>query len=300
MSGKLKNTFLIIGGTSTIGRAVAKKCISENHPVVLTCRGDAAKCPPVGSPPIIELDLCTFSESWTPPAGVGVALICAGITQTHYCRTHPTASREVNVSQTFKLCQLLAHAGIHVVVLSTNQVFDGSRPHVERHAPTNPQTEYGKQKAELESAVSSAFPEACSIVRLTKVVHQELSILKNWKNALQRDEVIHPFSDFYCAPIGLQTVADSLYAWMLNPVPGIHHLSGERDIAYAEMAWALCRFLRKPEALVRPIRVEDADQALEWNPRYTSLDMSNSSQPITPECLTPETVLDNCFIQSKY
>src|SRR5690606_13067764 len=113
-----------------------------------------------------ELDLASDVSKWEPPA-CDVAFLCAGVSSMERCRTEPERARRVNVAGTIAVAQRLLDRGAHLVYLSSNQVFDGSKPKRRGDEPTCPRSEYGRQKAHVEQALSGQ--RAC-IVRLTKVL----------------------------------------------------------------------------------------------------------------------------------
>ena len=93
------------------------------------------------------------APSGKAPAAVEAAVICAAITRQELCRKEPEATRQINVVRTLDLIRDLVEAETFVVFLSTNLVFDGSRPQRRGDEPLSPKMEYGRQKAEVEEAL---------------------------------------------------------------------------------------------------------------------------------------------------
>jgi len=162
------------------------------------------------------------------------AVICAAITDMELCEKTPDKTRVINVSATIELIKRLNINKTHIVFLSTNQVFDGKKPYQNPYAPRKPINEYGKQKAQVEKFIEN-IPNAC-ILRLSKVIHPDLELLKNWKNSIADRKEIYAFADMTLSPININEVAKKIDTLVKQKATGIYQLSGARDITYYEFA----------------------------------------------------------------
>ena len=134
--------WLLIGGDSEIGAAALGFAKERNRAVLATTRRkdrESATRP--------FLDLAQSLEKWRPPTGMSSACIFAAIARLTACHADPQGSARLNVDQTVALVERLLEHEIHVLYLSTNQVFDGETPHVAAGEAMNPVSEYGRQKA---------------------------------------------------------------------------------------------------------------------------------------------------------
>ena len=136
---------LIVGVDSIIGSALEKALISDGYCVT----GSTRRLSPLtynriyldlGDPSYINLSNISFD----------IAVICGAITSLGICEDYSSTSRKINVDGTVKLGNLIKQSGAFNF-LSTNLVFDGTKPHYLADDPPNPLTEYGKQKAEVEN-----------------------------------------------------------------------------------------------------------------------------------------------------
>ena len=121
------------------------------------------------------------------------------------CEENKVNTRKINVRGVKNLIKILSNNKIHIVFLSSNAVFDGKKPYVEstdKHCPIN---EYGQQKAEIEKFILEKIPNA-SILRLTKIIHQEMKLLTGWSKKLKNNQKIYAFSDLTFSPISLEKV----------------------------------------------------------------------------------------------
>ncbi len=257
--------WLIVGGDSTIGAALARQASAAGHRILCTSRRPA-------SDNVLSLDLASDPASWMLPERVDVAFLCAAVTSIEVCRTQPVGTRLVNVERTLALARLLAARGVRVVFLSTNQVFDGSQPHRMASDPTCPLTEYGRQKADAEREI---LDMGGAVVRLTKVVGDVPPLFRSWNAALRRGEPIEPFEDMVFSPVPIEVAAETSIAVGTRKFAGIVQISGERDVSYAEVARCLAGRLGVDPSLVRPVGSGSRGLPAYAAPRFTTLDATD-------------------------
>ena len=137
-----------------------------------------------------------------------VAIICAGITDINFCEKYVSISELINVENTVKTIQFLLAKKTQVIFLSSNSVFDGSRSFYKYSDQTNPVNEYGR----LKIAVENYFQDFnFFVLRLTKVLTEDLLFIKKWSNSLQQDEEIIAFNNHFISPITLEQVGEAIY-----------------------------------------------------------------------------------------
>jgi len=252
--------------------------------VATTVRSDQDKNP------IIQLDLAQAAHCWPEIPHCHAAVLCAAMTSLEECRSNPAATHFVNVTQTLTLAHRLVEQGSFVVFLSTNLVFDGSRPLRRSTEIPSPITEYGRQKAEAEAGFAQ-FGERAAIVRLTKVFHSAMPLMRSWIDELRAGRAIAPFADLVCAPISLATATRTIAAIAERLLPGIWQLSAAADISYAHIAERLAQNGGYDPLLVRFSSAPPA-MTLESRPRHTTLDATRAESELGFEVPNPLTVVD--------
>jgi len=274
---------LVVGADGTIGAAVAARLEATGGRVIRTSRRGTA-----GSLP---LDLAAIPPSWTPPAGVAAAVLCAAVTSTDACREQPEESRRVNVDATVDLGRRLADAGIRIVFPSTNMVFDGSIPFTPALATRHPQTAYGRMKAETEERLL-ALGDVTTVVRLSKVIGETLPVFERWRQALGRQELIQPLADLVIAPVPLLMAAAVLAAAARDRLGPILQLSASADVSYADVAARFAARWGAAATLVRPATAAELRVPLEHLPAHTTLDPSLVRDRLGLEPPDPWTAID--------
>ena len=250
-------TTLIVGADGGIGSALAHRL---PHAIRTSRRR--------GSDTALSLDLAAASSSWTLPESVSVAFLCAARCSIDDCRKNPAETRFINVEQTVRLAESLAARGAFLVFLSTNQVFDGSAPFRKPIDATCPLTEYGRQKADTEQAILAL---GGAVVRFTKVFAGVPPLFETWAEKLLRGELIEPFADMMFSPVPIAEATDTLVKVAEVRAAGITHVSGDRDISYADAAQFLAARLGAGPALIRPASAQAAAIPPEARPTHTAL-----------------------------
>jgi len=262
---------LLIGGDSEIGKATSRFLQAQGMPVRATTRRHdriSADRP--------FLDLADALDDWTPPPGTRSTCVLAAVARLAACAADPIGSARINVTQTLTLIERLLASDVHVLFLSTNQVFDGDTSHVVPEAPAAPVSEYGRQKAQVEAALRRRIDGGVSaaILRLGKVVAPGMPLIERWAEKLTAGVPISAFHDMPLAPTPIELVAKAIGALMHDRASGIFQLTGPRDATYAELAHFLASRLRADPKLVEEVSARDAGQPEGSTPRHTTLDPS--------------------------
>lgn len=238
---------VVIGGDSVIGAAVRERFEQNGVEVAVTSRREGAE---------YRVDLAEAADRWRLPRECDAAILCAARSRLEDCDEHPKETRRVNVTQTVELARRLSERGAFLIFLSTNLVFRGNGGPFPPTAPTDPVCEYARQKVEVERALSEDGV-ASAIVRLSKVVHPGMPLLRGWAEALRRGDPVPAFANLRFSPITPSYVAEALCLIAGRRLSGITHLAGSGQISYADFALALARRLGVRTSLVIPTEIPD-------------------------------------------
>jgi dTDP-4-dehydrorhamnose reductase len=159
----------------------------------------------------------------------------------------------------------------------SNHVFDGTRPYRRPQEPTCPLNEYGRQKAAAEEQILGLGTSA-AVLRLTKVLGERVALFDTWTAQLRQGRCVRPYADLAMAPLHLGIVVQVLARLGELRLGGVHHLSGNRDVPYAEIARLAADLLGVPAKLVEPVSAQAADPGAEPPPCYTTLDVAGLPQ----------------------
>jgi len=283
----VKGPILIVGTEGLLGSSL----LASGRHRGLNILGTMIK-PDKDSPQILKLDLSNEIKDWSPPADCRAAILCAAITSLDACRRDPVGSRQINVTQTLRLTEELLAAGVFVVFISSNLVFDGTRPLRRAEDATCPMTEYGRQKAEVESAFA-AFGERVAIVRLTKVTNPRWALVQGWIQSARSGTPVEAFGDFVCAPIPLDVTASGLLKVAAEGRSGIWQFSADSDVSYADIARHIVRRMNGGASLVRVVPSQST--AIEHSPAHTTLDATRACRELGLVFPEPLRVIESTF-----
>lgn len=263
------NKYLVVGMNGTIGSALFSRLRASGAEVW----GTTQRRQLAAEPNTVYLNLLE-PASWNLEQTFDVVIFCAGICRMALCEEDPISTRLVNIDATLNLAHRLTDQGSLFVFLSTNQVFSGEIPHVTSDAVYQPQNEYGRQKAEIESLLREHCPQL-AIVRLTKVVEPNMALIQNWIQQLQQSQPVQAFTDMMLAPVSLRQVVDVLMKVGEKKLTGIFQVSGAEDISYFDLANYLASHLQCSPSLVRAANGLEAGMRKSFLPKFTTLDCSS-------------------------
>lgn len=244
---------LVIGTDSVIGGALFERLQSSGMEVHGTARE--------------TLDLAANPNDWPALPKADVAYICAAISKLDACEQDPKAAYKVNVAGTTALARKLQGAETFVVFLSSNHVFDGTKPHRNASDPPSPINEYGRQKAQTEQEILAMKG---AVLRLTKVIVPGDARIQAWYDALQAGKNVTAFDDIFLAPVTLDNVLDALTMIGQDHTPGIYQISGNEDFSYFDLACGIAGKLAVGKGLVARGSGASAGIPATFRPRYSS------------------------------
>jgi dTDP-4-dehydrorhamnose reductase len=255
---------LIVGGDSKVGRPLAAFLRRAGHRVITTTRRVSG-----ADPDAVFLDLADCA-AWEPPAGVGVAVLAAAVTGIDTCWQDPARAARVNVDGLLQVAGRLQARGAFLLYLSSCAVYGGDRPHPRPDDPVSPRTVYGRQKAEAERRLRALDP-GVAIVRFGKILEDPFPLFARWQEALRQGQAIEPFYDMTMAPIPMDCAVSVLRLIIDSRRGGVFHVSGERDLTYAEIAVRAAARVGAGADLIRPISAKDSGRVRDTVPMCTAL-----------------------------
>ena len=287
---KQNESVLIVGADGAIGRRLVAAFKAGGKSVWQTTRKRETM-----SERRLFLDLSEdVNQSLLPSVQISTAILCAAVTTMERCRVEPESTRQVNVLSTVALAKQLVNRGAFVIFLSSNAVFDGDTPFAKPTDPFNPQTEYGRQKAEAEEQLQN-LKDKIAVVRFTKIVTPDMLLFNGWVRDLKTRKQIHPFSDMVMAPLSLEFAVKVLLQVSKSQVSGITQASAAEDVTYTYAAQYISKKLGIKQTLIRPISYQEV--GITFSPSHTTLDSTRlSTFGLNPPTLTK--VLDQFLLNN--
>ena len=196
---------------------------------------------------------------------------CAAWTQVDAAEAQPEAAFRVNADGPRVLAVACRDAGVRLLQISTDYVFDGTATTpIDESAPTNPLGVYGQSKLAGEQAIRELCPDH-QIVRTSWLYGQDGPnfVLTMLRLGAERDE-LRVVADQRGAPTWTGHLAPALLRLLESPSPGTYHLSNAGETTWHGFAAAIFAAAGVPAHLVA-ISTADYD-ARAPRPAYSLLD----------------------------
>jgi dTDP-4-dehydrorhamnose reductase len=247
---KKEPKILIIGSDSVIGSALCNYFRKQGVLYYSTTRKNVSK----ENEYTIYIDLNDPIDNWVFPIKEWDWIIfCAAITSVKACEENPVFTRSINVDKTIALIHLLQQPCSKIIFFSTSLVFNGDTLFPNTQARTNPCTEYGRQKLEVENYLLNTIKCRSIVLRLSKVIYPDFPLFSKWISDLNEGKSIKPFKDLFIAPVFVDRVIELVYQMMKFGITGLFHFSGESLISYAEIAYLISEIKLFNKSLLLPI-----------------------------------------------
>jgi dTDP-4-dehydrorhamnose reductase len=188
-----------------------------------------------------------------------VVIHCASWTAVDACEADPDKAWRVNALGTRNIAEAARRVGAYVVYLSTDYVFDGTKPtpYVEWDTP-NPLSMYGRSKRGGEQEVDPAS----AIVRISWVCGRHGSnMVKTILRLAGEHETLSFVDDQVGHPTFAADLAPMLRRFAVERLPGIYHVTNQRAVSWYEFAREVLAAAGADPERVKPIATVDLQPA---------------------------------------
>jgi dTDP-4-dehydrorhamnose reductase len=257
---------ILVIGDGTLGKSLVKESVKRGHSVFRTSRKDSS---------CFSLDLSRKVDVTTLPE-TEWAVIAAAMSGFESCEKDQNAYT-VNVTNTINLARELMQKGTKILFPSSTAIFNGKEPFYGPTSHPSPQTQYGRQKVEVERFLNEHSGKAL-IVRYTKILTTESGILCNWLNSFQNQEEITAFTDLSIAPVLIGDAAFATCKLMEENKTGIYHCSSSEEISYYDFAQKLCKHYGFDKKLIKKAMCKSNKNM--YCPSFSSLNATETEKII--------------------
>jgi len=200
------------------------------------------------------------------------AIILSAMSKISECEANKELSHKVNVDGTLELIRQLISEGIKPIFASSDYVFDGYRGNYLDDSPASPITEYGKQKAEVESGIDEISKGNFLVIRLSKVFSLKKgdgTLLDEIASKLASGETILAAYDQIFCPILISDLVNIVTMLQATGHTGIVNICGQEVWSRYNLALEIAKVMKiAPEKV---IKVSLADLNLGIRPENTSM-----------------------------
>lgn len=180
---------------------------------------------------ITDREACAETFKQVAPDAV---IHAAAIADPNVCQRDPELSRSVNYESSVVLARLCEDAGIPMVFVSTDLVFDGTQGNYSESDDVNPVSVYAEHKVAAEEALRRMHEQAiiCRVpVMFGDPGPASKSFIQPILSSLEAGREVTLYTDEYRTPVGGLSAARGIVAMLEHGVPGIYHLGGTTRIS---------------------------------------------------------------------
>jgi len=269
---------LVTGATGLLGYHIINRLVEEEYDVYAAYHHTS---PYITDVKWIKLDLLQSDKLYSEVSFLKPEIIihAAACTDVDKCEMNKELAYRTNYLATKVLAEVARECGSHMVYISTDYVFDGSKGMYSEDDYPNPINYYGLTKLLGEVVVNSLLPTMSLILRTSGIYGYSPTGKKNFGinvlEKLDRGEEILAFSDQYLSPTCVRHLADKIIDIIDMNLTGFLHLAGERMSRY-DFASIIAEILRVDKKFVKRSSLEHA-RLIAKRPKDSSLNILKAS-----------------------
>lgn len=202
---------------------------------------------------------------------------CAAQANVDAAEKQPEATFRVNAEAAGELAKMAHGAGVPMIQVSTDAVFDGTRGDYRETDTPNPLNIYAKSKLAGERAVAEANPDAAiaRVVFYGWSLTGSRSLAEFFYNNLSAGKPVNGFTDMFFSPLYVGHLAETLLDMLQKRLSGIYHVFAPVSLSKYEFGVRLAREFDLDANLIRPISALDSDL-----PTRRSLNLSMNTEKL--------------------
>jgi dTDP-4-dehydrorhamnose reductase len=179
---------------------------------------------------------------------------CAALALPDRCEETPELSERLNACLPGWMAQATARAGVRLLHVSTEAIFDGLRGNYSEDDAPNPLNTYARHKLAGELAVAEADPGAL-IVRTVFYgwsLSGQRSLAEWFYNNLAAGRPMRGFTDAVFCPLNVDDLARLMLLAFERGLAGIYHLGSSEAISKYDFGVGIARLFGFDERLISP------------------------------------------------
>lgn len=227
---------LIIGASGFVGKSLIKIGKDKNYRVIATA------CKNVEDGfihyNILYNDIMIIMNNYHLCPKDTYIIICAALTKIDSCYQNKEESYELNVKATKNLIKILDKHGYKYGFISTDAIFDGKKGYYNEQSTYSAQTEYGKQKIEIEKYIldNSQNNLVFRISILLDSQYRKGNILSDFYNCYLKKEPIYCMKNRIFCPTYIEDAVHIMLICFEKNLNGIYNIANQEIFSRVELA----------------------------------------------------------------
>jgi dTDP-4-dehydrorhamnose reductase len=248
---------LVTGANGLLGQKLSALLIEDNDvSPILTSRSKLSFPAHRGEFMAMDITDAKAVRDVLISAKPDVIVNTAAMTLVDQCETQQDECWKNNVTAVENLIEACALTKTHLIHVSTDFIFDGSRGQLDENAIPNPVNFYGKSKAAAEKLIMDS-EISWSILRTVLVfgITHDLSrsnIVLWVKENLEKGKSIKVVNDQWRTPTLAEDLAMGCYLAAKQKAKGVFNISGKDFMTPYDIAIATAEFFKLDKSLIVP------------------------------------------------
>lgn len=249
---------LVTGSNGLLGQKLTERLQADPSVyLIATARGKSVL--PLSRGEYHTLDVCDGAavETLFHAIKPDVVIHTAAMTQVDQCETEREACWNANVTAVENLIRTCRATDTHLVHVSTDFIFDGTRGPLDETEKPAPVNYYGESKLAAEALVI-ASGLSWSILRTVLVygITQDMSrsnIVLWVKNSLEQGKTIQVVNDQWRTPTLAEDLAQGCHLAAVQKATGIYNISGKDFLSPYDIAIKTATFFGLDQSLIKAV-----------------------------------------------
>jgi dTDP-4-dehydrorhamnose reductase len=256
---------LVTGSNGLLGQKLSR-LIQEQEGIELiaTARGKSATPIERGSFHSLDITDAKAVDNLFSDIRPDTVIHCAAMTMVDECELNREACWKANVTAVENIVTACDKNNIHLVHVSTDFIFDGSKGPLDEEATPSPVNYYGQSKLAGENIITNSKINWC-IVRTVLVygitADMSRSNIVLWvKDSLEKGKTIQVVNDQHRTPTLAEDLAMGCLLAAKKKAKGIYHIAGKDFITPYDIAIHTAEFFKLDKSLIKPVDASTFNQ----------------------------------------
>jgi dTDP-4-dehydrorhamnose reductase len=246
---------LVTGSNGLLGQKLTALIGQDNSiQLIATARGESV-IPVKGEYYSMDVTEPTAIESVMSKTRPDVVIHTAAMTNVDHCETQREACWKANVTAVEDVVRVCEKYNAHLIHVSTDFIFDGSRGPLDENEKPAPVNYYGESKLAAEQAVQKsklkwAILRTVLVYGITNDMSRSNIVL--WvKNSLEQGKTIQVVNDQWRTPTLAEDLAMGCYLAAKKRATGIYNISGKDFLSPFDIAQKTAAYFKLDNSLIK-------------------------------------------------
>lgn len=246
---------LVTGSNGLLGQKLVELLLTKDDYLIATAKSTLAIDLPKGEFHSLDITNPDEIQKVIQQSKPDAIINTAAMTQVDHCETEREKCWANNVTAVESLVKVCEKTKTHLIHVSTDFIFDGTRGPLDESEKPNPLSYYGESKLAAEVAIQKsnidwAILRTVLVFGVTKDMSRSNIVL--WvKKSLEEGNVINVVNDQWRTPTLAEDLAMGCYLAATKKIKGIYNISGDEMMTPYDIAIKTADFFGLDKSLIQ-------------------------------------------------